>query len=99
MANVTIDPQRRSFCVGRGGLYNIDACKQSPIIIQLQTDTPRPTMQVNVAGTTVIVFNYKLYNQVLVHGQAIGTVQVAPNPDDPQQFDATVRNTMTFPAE
>ena len=79
------------------GLYNIDACKQSPIIIQLQTDTP--TTQVNIAGTTVFVFNYKLYNRVLGHGQNIGTVQVAPNPDDPQQFDATLRSTMTFTAE
>ena len=56
-------------------------------------------MQVNVAGTTVFVFNYKLYNQVLGHGRAIGTFRVAPNPNDPQRFDATMHNSMTFLAE
>ena len=79
------------------GFYNIDVCKQSPIIIQFQTTTP--STQVNVAGTTVFVFNYKLYNQVLGHGQAIGTMWVVPNPDDPRQLDVTIRNTMTFSAE
>ena len=77
------------------GFYNIYVCKQSPIIILVQT--PSPSTQVNVAGTSVSVFNYKLYNQVLNYGRGIGTTRVAPNPDDPQRFDATIRHTMTFP--
>ena len=56
-------------------------------------------MQINVAGNIVFVYNYKLYNHVLGHGRAIGTFRLAPNPDDPQRFDGTLRNTMTFPAE
>ena len=48
------------------GFYNIDVCEQSPIIIQFQTGTP--TMQINVAGNIVFVYNYKLYNHVLGHG-------------------------------
>ena len=79
------------------GFYNIDVCKQSPIIIQFQTRTP--VIRANADGTMVSVFNLKLYNRVLGHGQAVGILQVTPNPDDPEKFHATIRNTMTFPAE
>ena len=79
------------------GFYNIDMCKQSPIIIQFQTGTP--VIRANADGTMVSVFDLKLYNQVLGHGQAVGILRVVPNPDDPDKFYATIRNTMTFPAE
>ena len=51
------------------GLYTIDICDQSPVIIQFQTATPGRREPVDGAG----FLNFDVYNNVLGHGKAIGT--------------------------
>ena len=76
------------------GLYSIDVCEQSPVIIQYQTATPyRPEP---VDGTNII--NVDLYNRVLGNGKAQGISMVGSDPYQPEKFRIVVRNTFTFPA-
>ena len=76
------------------GLYAIDVCEQSPVLIQYQTATPyRPEP---VDGTSII--NLDIYNRVLGNGKAQGISMVSPDPYQPEKFHIVVRNTFTFPA-
>ena len=57
------------------GLYTIDICDQSPVIIQFQTATPGRREPVDGAG----FLNFDVYNNVLGHGKAIGTQITLPS--------------------
>ena len=74
--------------------YNIDVCQQSPVIIQYQTSIPLSAEPVDGA----FIFSVDLYNRVLGNGKARGISSVMPDPDEPERFRVTVRNTFTFPA-
>ena len=76
------------------GFYNIDVCKQSPVIIQYQSGTPFRAEPID--GFYVI--NCDIYNRVLGHGKAQGIFLSIPDPDEPSQFRVTLRNMFTFPA-
>ena len=76
------------------GFVSIEVCKQSPIIIQVQTATPIRVEPVDGIG----IVNLDVYNRVLGHGKAQGIIIIVPDPDEPGRFRVTVRNTVTFPA-
>ena len=73
---------------------SIEVCKQSPIIIQIQTRTPLRIEPVDGIG----IINGEAYNRYLGHGRVQGIIIIIPDPDEPGQFRVTVRNTYTFPA-
>ena len=76
------------------GFYNIEVCKQSPIIIQYQSVTPFRIEPIDGIG----IINDDVYNRVLGHGRTQGIVIIIPDPDEPGRFRVTFRNTFTFPA-
>ena len=76
------------------GFDSIEVCKQSPIIIQIQTCTPFHIEPVDGIG----IVNGEAYNRVLGHGRAQGIAIIIPDPDEPGRFRVSVRNTFTFPA-
>ena len=76
------------------GFYNIEVCKQSPIIIQAQSGTPVRTEPID----GIRILNMELNNSVLGRGRAQGIVITTTDPDKPGQFRVTLRNTFTFPA-
>ena len=76
------------------GFYNIEVCKQSPIIIQYQSATPFRIEPIDGIG----IINCELYNRVLGHGRAQGIVTVIPDPDEPGRSRVSARSTFTFPA-
>ena len=76
------------------GFINIDACQQSPVIIQFQTATPHRAEPVD--GTFVI--NCDLYNRVLGYGKVHGIGIIKPDPDEPGQYHITGSTPFTFPA-
>ena len=47
------------------GIFSIDVCQQSPVLIQFQSNTPEP-----IDGTLIV--NFDLYNAVLGYGKAQG---------------------------
>ena len=73
---------------------SIEVCKQSPIIIQIQSGTPFRIEPIDGIG----IINAETYNRVLGHGRAQGIAIIIPDPDKPGQFRVTIRNTYTFPA-
>lgn len=76
------------------GFFNIDVCKQSPIIIQFQTTVPfRPE---NIDGSTVVRLDYNLYNHVLGHGESQGTLRVTPDPNKDGQYHVSLRSILLF---
>ena len=76
------------------GFVSIEVCKQSPIIIQIQSATPIRIEPVDNIG----IINFETYNRVLGHGRAQGIAIIVPDPENPGQFRFTFRNTYTFPA-
>ena len=76
------------------GFFSIEVCKQSPIIIQLQSATPFRIEPIDGIG----IFNTEAYNRVLGHGRSQGVSIAIPDPDEPGRFRVTLRNTFTFPA-
>ena len=78
------------------GYYNIDSCKQSPIIIQFQTVAP--IARAIVGGTVFGVSDVKLYNEVLGYGQSVSVGWIAPVPDGSGRSRFTQRSIITFPA-
>lgn len=79
------------------GYYNIDVCKQSPVIIQYQTGAP--IRGETIDGYIVSTTSLKLYNRVLGYGETLGVLWVGPDPDEPGRFRVIVRNTFVFPAQ
>ena len=74
------------------GFYNIDACKQSPVIIHYQCGTPsRPEP---VDGTYIT--NCYAYNRVLGHGRIQGIAIFEPDPEEPEKTHITTRHVITF---
>ena len=76
------------------GFYNIDVCQQSPVIIQYQSSAPISQESAD-KGT---FFTLDLYNRVLGHGKAIGSIFLTPDISNPGQFRVVSRNVYTFPA-
>lgn len=76
------------------GFFNIDACKQSPIIIQFQTTVPFRAE--NVDGSIVVRLDFNLYNRVLGHGESQGTLRV--NPVSDSHFHVSLRSIFLFSA-
>ena len=76
------------------GFYNIEVCQQSPVIIQYQSSVPIS----QESADRGITFNLDLYNRVLGHGKAIGSLFLTPDPSNPSQFRVVLRNVYTFPA-
>ena len=74
---------------------NIDACKQSPLIIQIQSRYPSRREPID----GIRVHNLDIYNQVLGYGTAVGTVQVSPDPNEPGIFHVVVRLIFIFPSQ
>ena len=75
------------------GFFNIEVCKQSPIIIQYQSATPFRIEPID----GIAIANVELYNRVLGHGRAQGIVTVIPDPDEPGRSRVSARSTFTFP--
>ena len=76
------------------GFYVIDACEQSPVIIQFQSSTPIRSEPVD--GITV--FNFDLYSKVLGYGKTQGIGSLSPDPYQPEKYRFVLRNTITFPS-
>ena len=76
------------------GFVSIEVCKQSPIIIQIQSSTPFRIEPIDGIG----VINGETYNRVLGHGKIQGIAIIIPDPDEPGRFRVTIRFTYTFPA-
>ena len=74
------------------GFYHIDACRQSPIIIQFQSAAP--FRQEPIDGASVI--DCDLYNNVLGYGKAYGLSTVNPDPEEPGEYHVATRNAFTF---
>ena len=77
------------------GFYRIDACQQSPIILQWQSMTPLRMEPVD----GIIVINQEQYNRVLGHGKGQGIATFTPDPNEPGKLHLTIRNVITFPAQ
>ena len=77
------------------GFYIIDVCDQSPVIIQFQSATPFRPEPVDVT----FIINSNLYNRVLGYGNAHGIYFFRPDPDQPEKYRITLRNTFSFPAQ
>ena len=86
-------PADRSNKIGYG-FYVIDACEQSPVIIQFQYSAPVRFEPVDGIG----VLNFDLYNRVLGYGKAQGIGSLLPDPYQPGNYRFILRNTMTFPS-
>ena len=74
---------------------NIDACKQSPLIIQVQSRYPNRIEPID--GTQV--HTYDTYNQVLGYGTAHGIVQVSLDPNEPGIVHIVLRLIFVFPSQ
>ena len=61
------------------GFYNIEVCKQSPVIIQYQSATLYRIEPID----GIAIANSELYNRVLGHRRAQGIIIVIPDPDEP----------------
>ena len=77
------------------GIYSIDACQQSPVIIQMQSNTPLRPEQVDGYR----IFNADLYSRVLGHGRLLGVSKITPVPEDPGQYHFAISHTFMFPAQ
>ena len=77
------------------GFYHIDACRQSPIIIQFQSGTP--LRQEPIDGTNVL--NCDLFNRALGYGKAYGLFTINPDPEEPGEYRIVARNVFTFSNE
>ena len=75
------------------GYYRIDACQQSPVVIQFQSSVPCRTNTID--GNAVI--DLDLYSSVLGYGKSRGMGALLPDPYEPGKYRITVRNVMTFP--
>ena len=76
------------------GIFSIDACQQSPVLIQFQSNTPIRTEPID--GTFIV--NFDLYNAVLGYGEAQGIMSLKPDPYEPDKYRAFSRTAFTFPA-
>ena len=74
------------------GFYNIDACEQSPVIIQYQSGSP--IRRVAVDGFHVT--NNDLYSHTLGYGKAQGVFILTQDPEEPDEFHLSGRNVFTF---
>ena len=74
------------------GFYNIDACKQSPVIIHYRCDTPVRAEPVDGA----FIANCYAYNRILGHGRVQGIGIFEPDPEEPEKYRVTIQNTITF---
>ena len=77
------------------GFDIIDVCDQSPIIIQFQSATPFRPEPVD----STFIINSNLYNRVLGKGNANGIYFFRSDPDQPEKYRITLRNTFSFPAQ
>ena len=75
------------------GFYRIDACDQSPVIIQFQN--VGLIRQVPVEG--VLYWDFDVYNNVLGHGKAFNIGFTDPVLDDPTKGHLVIRSVFTFP--
>ena len=74
------------------GFYNIDACKQSPVIIHYRCGAPIRAEPVD--GT--FIANCYAYNRILGHGSVQGIGVFEPDIEEPEKYRVTIRNTITF---
>ena len=77
------------------GFYIIDACQQSPLLIQFQSHTP---FRFEPIDLTVII-NLDLYNRVLGYGKAQSIGSILPDPYQPEKYRISMRNVLTFPTQ
>ena len=75
------------------GFDIIDACKQSPIIIQFQSPSP---FHVEPAIAGIYPFSDEIYSRVLGHGFCRGIFQYYPDPNESRQFRLVIRTVYTF---
>ena len=76
------------------GIFSIDVCQQSPVLIQFQSNTPIRTEPID--GTLIV--NFDLYNAVLGYGKAQGIMFLKLDPYEPDKYRAVLRTAFTFPA-
>ena len=75
------------------GLSRINVCKQSPVLLQIQTATPFRQEAVNGA----MLVNFDIYNAVLGSGKAQSFFTLKPDPDTPGDYRLVSRIVYTFP--
>ena len=76
------------------GFYKIEACEQSPVVIQYQCITP-----LSPGPDGAVVINCDLYNRVLGYGKALGVSMITFDPDGLSRFRFTARSVFTFPSQ
>ena len=76
------------------GIYHIDVCQQSPVIIQFQSSAPFRVEPVDGIG----VLNLDLYNKVLGYGKSQAFISLQPDQYEPSKYHLMARNVFTFPA-
>ena len=74
------------------GLYSIEVCQQSPVIIQYQSGSP--VRQEPVDGTNII--NCELYSRVLGYGTAQGVFTIMPSLNVPGKYHFLTKIVFTF---
>ena len=77
------------------GVYIIDACQQSPLLIQFQSHTPLRSEPID----RNVVINCDLYSTVLGYGKAQGIGSILPDPYQPEKYRVSARNVLTFPTQ
>ena len=75
------------------GFDIIDACKQSPIIIQFQSRSP---FHIERAIAGIFPFSDEIYSRVLGHGFCHGIFQYYPDPNESHRFRIVHRTVYTF---
>ena len=75
------------------GYFNFVVCPQQPIILKLQSNTPR-----RVTADDFQIVNFDLYHSELGHGAARGVAFVERNTQDPTKNHIVIRHSFTFPA-
>ena len=74
------------------GIFKIDACQQSPVVIFYRSAAP--TRIEPVDRTVISIFDVK--NDVLGRGKSHGVASLKPDKEEPGKFHLTLRNVLTF---
>ena len=74
------------------GIFKIDGCQQSPVIIFYRSATPTRIDPID----RNVISNFNVKNEVLGRGRSHGVASARPDKDEPEKFRITLRNVVTF---
>ena len=77
------------------GVFSVAVCKQSPLLIQFQSNTPIRSEPID--GNFVL--NFDLYNAIIGYGKAQGIASINPDPYELDKHHAVLQIVFTFSAQ